>query len=248
MKFYQKTWFIILMLIFFFPVGLFLMWRYSTWGKVPKAIITAIFAWVVYIGVTAPPPPPKDTAAQTKPAVKTEQPKAQEKVKEPEAKPVPDKAPEVKPPEEKKPEPKKEETKPAPKSQFDAAIKLTTDDLTNKEFFPNTKSVSIKVDEDEKTVVMMAVMNDGLKKFVALDFADSMIRQFSSSVSMLNKKWSMPTKDSYGSLFDEYKIQIGVAPQSQVNNPDKWYYMQWIYPGMHTKQGPNWKEAQKKGE
>ncbi len=137
---------------------------------------------------------------------------------------------------------------PANAGQFDAAIKFATEDLTNKEFFPSTKDVSIRVDEDDKTVVMMAVMNDGLKKWVALEFADSMIRQFSSAVAMYDSKWTRPTADNYGSLFDEYKIQIGVAPASQANNPDNWYYMQWVYPGMHTSQGPNWEEAKRRNE
>ena len=137
---------------------------------------------------------------------------------------------------------------PANAGQFDAAITLVTGDLTNKEFFPHTRDVSIKEDEDDKTIIMMAVMDDGLKKWVALEFADSMIRQFSSTAAMLNKKWTQPTSDSYGSIFDEYKIQIGIAPASQVNNPDNWYYMQLVYPGMHTSQGPNWKDAQMKGE
>ena len=44
MKFYEKTWFIILMLLVFFPVGLFLMWRYSEWNKVVKIIISVICA------------------------------------------------------------------------------------------------------------------------------------------------------------------------------------------------------------
>lgn len=42
-KWYQKTWFIITMLICFFPVGLYLMWKYSNWKKIIKVIITATF-------------------------------------------------------------------------------------------------------------------------------------------------------------------------------------------------------------
>lgn len=137
---------------------------------------------------------------------------------------------------------------PANAGKFDAAITLVKEDLTNKEFYPHTRDVSIREDEDDKTIIMMAVMDDGLKKWVALEFADSMIRQFSSAAAILNNKYSQPTADNYGSLFDEYKIQIGVAPASQVDNPDKWYYMQWVYPGMHTSQGPNWQEAKRKNE
>lgn len=51
-RIYEKTWFIILLIIFFFPVGLFLMWKYTRWNKTIKIIVTilvvlmAIFALV----------------------------------------------------------------------------------------------------------------------------------------------------------------------------------------------------------
>ena len=44
MKFYEKDWFAVLMLIVFFPVGLFLMWKYSKWHKTAKIIISVFFA------------------------------------------------------------------------------------------------------------------------------------------------------------------------------------------------------------
>ena len=47
MKFYEKDWFVILMLILFFPVGLFLMWKYSKWHKTAKIIISVFFAVMV---------------------------------------------------------------------------------------------------------------------------------------------------------------------------------------------------------
>lgn len=43
-KWYQKTWFIILTLIFFFPVGIFLMWKYANWSSTIKWIVTAVIA------------------------------------------------------------------------------------------------------------------------------------------------------------------------------------------------------------
>ncbi|WP_214783255.1 hypothetical protein [Exiguobacterium sp. S3] len=44
MKFYQKTWFVVLMLLLFFPVGLFLMWRYQKFNQIARIIITVIIA------------------------------------------------------------------------------------------------------------------------------------------------------------------------------------------------------------
>src|SRR5699024_10261846 len=40
-KWYEQTWVIVLFLIFFFPVGLYLMWRYAKWPTVVKTIVTA---------------------------------------------------------------------------------------------------------------------------------------------------------------------------------------------------------------
>ena len=50
-KFYQKNWFIWLVLIIFFPVGVFLLWKYSQYSKISKvliSIVVLIFCIVVY--------------------------------------------------------------------------------------------------------------------------------------------------------------------------------------------------------
>lgn len=43
-KWYEKTGWIIVLLILFFPVGLFLMWKYTEWNKKVKWGITGLFA------------------------------------------------------------------------------------------------------------------------------------------------------------------------------------------------------------
>lgn len=45
--FYQSTWFIILMLVFFFPIGVFLMWKYKRFNKIVRAVLTVFFLWVL---------------------------------------------------------------------------------------------------------------------------------------------------------------------------------------------------------
>lgn len=49
MKWYQKTWVIILFLIIFWPVGLFFMWK-SNWNKIAKIVITVFIAMIVFVG------------------------------------------------------------------------------------------------------------------------------------------------------------------------------------------------------
>lgn len=75
-RWYQGTPGAILFLILFFPVGLFLMWKYTSWPRVAKGIVSGFFA-VALIGAMARQPEPvqpptQDTNsvdAQTKPPV-----------------------------------------------------------------------------------------------------------------------------------------------------------------------------------
>lgn len=50
-RWYENSLGIIALLVFFFPAGLFCMWRYSTWNKVVKWIVTGIFALFALISV-----------------------------------------------------------------------------------------------------------------------------------------------------------------------------------------------------
>ncbi len=61
--FYQRTWFIWLMLFLFYPVGCILLWLYGDYSKRTKGIIMAIFAVWFIIGNFASPR--KGTIKQT---------------------------------------------------------------------------------------------------------------------------------------------------------------------------------------
>lgn len=55
MKFYEQSWFVILMLVLFFPVGLFLMWKYKkNWTKPVKIAVTAGIALLCVISLFSP--------------------------------------------------------------------------------------------------------------------------------------------------------------------------------------------------
>ena len=44
---YESTGIIIMFLIIFFPVGLFLMWKYGKWSKVPKIIVSVFWGLII---------------------------------------------------------------------------------------------------------------------------------------------------------------------------------------------------------
>lgn len=57
-KWYQKNWFIVLMLIFVAPIGIYLMYTQTKWGKKRKvfiAVVSVIFAIAVYTPDKEPP-------------------------------------------------------------------------------------------------------------------------------------------------------------------------------------------------
>ena len=128
-------------------------------------------------------------------------------------------------------------------SAINQAVGDTIAEFKNPQNYPLVKDVSIKVDHDKKDVTMALVVNPATNKKAALDMADTLIRRYSSNVVIHDSSFTMPTKDSYGSLFDTYNISIGVAPAQYVDDRSKWLYDQYITAGMHTKQGPDWKNA-----
>lgn len=60
-KWYKKTTWIIVLLVVFFPLGLFLMWKHSSWNKWVKISISAVFALSCIIAILSE----KNTTTQT---------------------------------------------------------------------------------------------------------------------------------------------------------------------------------------
>ena len=55
-KWYQQTGWIIALLILFFPVGLYLMWKYTNWSTVAKSIISGIIGLLAIFSLANPSP------------------------------------------------------------------------------------------------------------------------------------------------------------------------------------------------
>ena len=127
---------------------------------------------------------------------------------------------------------------------IDAAVDETIKELEDKKNHPMVKSAGIKVDHENKVVTMVLGVNAATNKKEALDLADTMIRRFSSNVNLRDGSFTLPSNDTYGSLFDDYNISITVAPEQFMNDKSKWLYTQYIPKGLHTKKGPNTKNVQ----
>ncbi len=67
---YEQQGIVVLFLIFFFPLGLFLMWRYAKWHIAVKIVISSLFA-LALIGRVLSPPLQKDATGNGDPIVPT---------------------------------------------------------------------------------------------------------------------------------------------------------------------------------
>lgn len=52
-KWYQQPATVVVFLIFFFPVGLYLMWKYDLWSKTARVIVSVFFGLVVFWSVNS---------------------------------------------------------------------------------------------------------------------------------------------------------------------------------------------------
>lgn len=72
--FYSKNWFILIMLFFFAPFGIFLLWRRKKWSKALKIILTALsLYWFMFVVFVNFPYAPESVSSDTTNSFITEQ-------------------------------------------------------------------------------------------------------------------------------------------------------------------------------
>lgn len=116
---------------------------------------------------------------------------------------------------------------------WERCISDTKDSITG-DSFNYVKDVSIEVKEDKKQIVFSAVLDDATDPQLALDYADTMIRQFNLFASTQDDSISLGNKDFYGGLYNEYQIMLGIAPLSKIENQSEWFVFDVIGAKAHT--------------
>lgn len=72
--FYTKNWFVLIMLFFFAPLGIFLLWRRKKWSKALKIILTAVsLYWFMFVIFVDFPYAPESGTSDTTDSFITEQ-------------------------------------------------------------------------------------------------------------------------------------------------------------------------------
>ncbi len=116
---------------------------------------------------------------------------------------------------------------------WDQCLVDLKESVLDQEFYPYAKDVYAGVDEEEKQISFTAVLDDSTEPSVALDYADTIIRQYNLIANMQDNRIALGGKDYYGGLYDQYSIMIGIASLSKTENNKEWFVFDAVMAGTH---------------
>ena len=80
----------------------------------------------------------------------------------------------------------------------------------------------------DDTITITAVVDDSTDPSLALDFADTFVRQLNLYAQMQDSSIESSSQNFYGGLYTRYNALVGVAPASKTNNQKDWF----VYDGI----------------
>ena len=116
---------------------------------------------------------------------------------------------------------------------WDKCLDDLKESVLNQEFYPYARDVYVGVDEDQKQINFTAILDDSTDPSVALEYADTIIRQYNLMANMQDSNIALGGKDYYGGLYDQYSILIGIAPQSKVEDIKEWFVFDAVVAGAY---------------
>ena len=80
----------------------------------------------------------------------------------------------------------------------------------------------------DDTITITAVVDDSTDPSLALDFADTLVRQLNLYPQMQDSSIESSSQNFYGGLYTRYNALVGVAPASKTNSQKDWF----VYDGI----------------
>lgn len=99
------------------------------------------------------------------------------------------------------------------------------------------KDYYIEVNEGEKLITFTAVVGDATDPQMALDFADTLVRQLNLYAQMQDNSIASSSQYYYGGLYETYSAMVGVAPASKTGDQSEWFVYDAIAKGGKTMLG-----------
>ena len=80
----------------------------------------------------------------------------------------------------------------------------------------------------DDTITITAVVDDSTDPSLAIDFADTLVRQLNLYAQMQDSSIESSSQNFYGGLYTRYNALVGVAPASKTNSQKDWF----VYDGI----------------
>lgn len=191
----QKTWFIVLTLFLFFPIGLFFMWKHKKFNMAVRVIISAFFGIAILANFgTEELEAEEEPVKEEKPVEKEESPKKEDKKEEPKKE---------EPKKEEKKEPKKEKT---PKEELKEAMEgITLGELKSFDGNFDEEPFNIEVEFIGKENLTSNMTVSSLK--IAILDAVYIVKESKYDVDNISINSQLPLTDKYGNTENDYVIR-----------------------------------------
>ena len=118
---------------------------------------------------------------------------------------------------------------------WDKCIKETKESITDTQYYWFVDDVNIEINHSEKKIVLTAVVNASVNADTALEYAETMVRQFNTFAKFQDSSIDGATKDSYGGLYKEYTALVGVSSLDNISDQNKWFVNDTLYSGLDQK-------------
>jgi len=80
------------------------------------------------------------------------------------------------------------------------------------------------IDPDTKQITLFALVSDDTAAEDALEYANTVVRSFNDIfVHNQDNEIALSSEDSYGGIYEEFSVSIGIAPKSQKADESQWF-------------------------
>ena len=109
----------------------------------------------------------------------------------------------------------------------------------DKDTYPFAGTVSGSVDPEKKEASFFLLLNEGISKEEAAEYATTVLKGFNDLISTQNSAYGASSEESYGGYLSSYKIYVMVAETDYMNTEEKWILEDEIPAGTYRAVDPN---------
>lgn len=96
----------------------------------------------------------------------------------------------------------------------------------------NASAFELSVDENSQTMDILIVLADDTDPNAALEYAGTVLRQLNDAILFTqDNELELSSDRSYGGIYDEYSLSLGVTDETNAENPDGWFVREEIPAG-----------------